>query len=151
MAVKKFRFSLEQVLTVRRHEAERAEQRLAKALQARRDREARLDDAERALRTVLEEAPAPGAVTPAAFRRHAATQHEAMRLRKQASHALDVARMKEREAYRALLDARRPQEALHTLRDQQQQAHRQAALRAEAEFLDDQATAAYCRQLRAHG
>ena len=147
MAGKKFRFPLEPVLTLRRHEAERAELTLAKALQTRREREAHLDAAEHALRTLAADAPAPS--TPADLRRFAASQHEALHARRQAAHALLVARQRERDAHHALVEARRPEEALSTLRDQQASVHQKAAQRAEFDVLDDQATAAYCRQLRA--
>lgn len=148
MAGRKFRFSLDPVLKLRQHEAEQAEQALAHALRLRQDREAHLEAADALLRALPTEGAARKSETPADFRRFAATQNEAMRARKQASKALEAARHRERDARRALLAARRPEDALHTLRDQQEQTHRYEQQRVESNQLDDQATAAYCRQMR---
>ena len=149
MAGKTFRFSLDQVLTVRAHESRQAEQALTQALLVRRDHEARLADAEATLPALAERAPQPGAAGPADFRRHAAAREEAFRAREQARRALAAAEGREAQAREALTEARRPEEALRTLRDEEAAAHHRAAALAEAAFLDDQASAAYCRQLRA--
>lgn len=151
MAGKKFRFSLDHVLAVRSHAARQAEQALAAALHDRRDHEARLAQAEATLPALAERAPAPGTAAPADFRRFAATQQEAFRARARARRALEAAHHREAEARTALTEARRPEEALHTLREQEADAHRRAAQSAELAFLDDQAAAAYCRQLRTDG
>lgn len=144
MAGKKFRFSLEQVLSLRRHETERAEQSLARAQQARLAREAHLDEAEATLQTLTQDAPGTG--TPHDFRRFAATQQEAMRARARARMALDAAHQHESKARTGLVEARRPEEALHTLREKEEARHRRAREHAEIAFLDDQASSAYLRQ-----
>ncbi len=147
MAGRKFRFSLDAVLRLRRHEAEQAERALAQVARLRQDREAHLAAAEDALRALPDAAGLAG--TPADFRRTAAARSEVMDVRAQARRALEAARQREGAARRALVEARRPEEALESLRERQEEAHRQAALRAEAGVLDEHATAAYCRQLRA--
>ncbi|NNF58192.1 MAG: flagellar export protein FliJ [Rhodothermaceae bacterium] len=148
MAGKKFRFSLDHLLRLRRHQAEQAEQALAGAIRTRHDHEARLEAAEDMVQTLAAEAPTPGTGTPADFRRFAATQQEAFRARTQARAALEVAQREESDARRALVKARQPEEALHTLQTREQAAHHQGQQRAETAILDDQANAAYCRQLR---
>lgn len=148
MAGKKFRFSLDNLLRLRRHQAEQAEQTLAGALRTRQEHEAHLEAAETTMQALAEEAPTPGTGTPAEFRRFAATQQEAFRARTQAREALETAQRREAAARHALVKARQPEEALHTLRTREQAAHHQTRQRVETAVLDDQATAAYCRQLR---
>lgn len=149
MAGKTFRFSLDPVLSFRAHEAEKAEQALSKALAERRRHEAVLADAEALLPTLAGKAPAPGTAGPDDFRRHAAAREQAFRAREQARRALSAAERREAQARTALAEARRPEEALRTLRDEEATAHRRAVAHAEAAFLDEQASAAYARQLRA--
>lgn len=148
MTGKKFRFSLDRVLALRRHEAQQAEHALSDALRDRRNHEARLADAEAFLPALTQGAPIAGAAAPADFRRYAATQQAALRDRDQARQALDASLRREAAARSALVEAKRPEEALDTLREQEVSAHRRSAQRAEIAFLDDQAAAAYCRQLR---
>jgi flagellar FliJ protein len=145
MSGKKFRFSLDSVLTVRRHAAAKAEQAVAAALQARRAEEARLAEAEERLTRL--DAPAPGAaLAPADFQRLAGHRHDAMQARAAVRRTLDAARRRESAAHRALTDARRPEEALTTLRDGEWDAFRLAALRAEDAAIDEFATAAHARR-----
>lgn len=147
MAGKAFRFSLDHVLALRAHEAQEAERALARALLARRDRESALADAEASLPALADRAPA-GSAAPVDFRRYAAAREAALRTREQARRALADAEGREARAREALADARRPEEALQTLRDEEVSTHKRATANAEAAFLDDQATAAYVRQLR---
>lgn len=145
MSGKKFHFSLDSVLTVRRHQAAKAEQAVAAALQARQSEEARLAEAEARLARL--DAPAPGgALAPADFQRLAAHRHEAMQARTGVRRTLDAAQRREASARRALTDARRPEEALTTLRDGEWDAFRLAALRAEDAVLDEFATGAHARR-----
>ena len=148
MAGKKFRFSLDHVLAIRTHAAQQAEQTLAAALADRVGHEMRLAQTEAALPELAEHAPVQGSAAPEDFRRFAVARQEAFRSRAEARRALDAAQRREATARTALSEARRPEEALHTLREQEATAHRRAAQTAELAFLDDQASAAYCRQLR---
>lgn len=148
MPGKKFRFSLEPVLALRRKAAERAERGLANALRARQDREQRLGDAEDALRALRTDADPGTEPTPASFRRFAAAQQEGFRARTDARDALTSAQRTEEQARRALVAARQPEEALTTLRDDEEASHRATRQHAERATLDDQATAAYCRKRR---
>ena len=149
MPGKKFRFSLDPVLAVRGHEARQAEQALAAALQARQGEEARLARVEAALPALAERAPTSGAAAPGDFRRFAAVQQAAFRDRASARRAVQTAHDHEARARAALVEARQPEEALVALRDREAAAHRRAAERSELAFLDDQATAAFCRRRRA--
>ena len=151
MAGKKFRFSLEPVLKLRRHVAERAEMDLAGALRIRSDQQAEFDAADSAVKSFAEDAPVRHLRTPASFRRLAAMQQEVFRARAEARVALEAAQHRATKARVALLAARKPEEALHTLRAREEATHRSNRLRTELAALDDQATAAYCRQLQGGG
>lgn len=147
MSTKRFRFSLDGVLHVRQHEAERAEQHLARALVERRAHEAAVEAARARLDGLLGGGPT-GPASPVELRRLALVRQEAKGAVAAAHLALDAGRGRERAARTALADRRRAEEALTTLRRLELDAHRTAALAAEGAFLDDQAAAAHARKLR---
>ena len=146
MAGKRFRFSLDQLLRLRRHETARAEQEVAAAIATRRDREEEVQQVEDRLHGLADAAPDPAIATPKAFRRHAALRDAVLEERRRARHALQAARRTEARAREALVEARRPEEALDRLREREQAAHRRARRRAEDAAMDEQAGSAHHRR-----
>ena len=145
MSGKKFRFTLDSVLTVRRHQTAKAEQVVAAAITARRNEEERLAAAEQRL-AALPGANAGDVLGPADFQRQAAHRQEAMQARAAVRRSLDMARRRETTAHTALTDARRPEEALSTLRENEWDAFRKEALRAEEATLDEFAVVRHARR-----
>ncbi|MDX1532208.1 MAG: flagellar export protein FliJ [Rhodothermales bacterium] len=151
MPGKTFRFSLQSVLDLRRHEAERAEQALTQAVQARRAHEATVADAQARL-DGLYAALYATALGPVALRRRTSHLNAARCALRDAEQGLEVAQRCEDDARRTLFEARRHLEALVTLRQGEADRHRQAHAAAEAAFLDEQAVIGYSRnRLAAHG
>jgi len=145
MAGKKFRFSLDGVLTVRHHQTVKAEQALDVAARARRMQEEQLAAAEANLAGLPSARPG-AAIGLADIQRQAAHRSDAMKARAAARHALDASHRHEGTARRALTAARVPEEALVTLRERERAAHRTAALRAEEAVIDEHVTASYARR-----
>lgn len=140
MSGKKFRFSLESVRRLRRHETERAEQHLGQIVRARRKQEQRVAAARQHLddltRTATHEAPSANL--------HRLRQRDAYR--QQARHTLRTERktlnelkQREEEARAHLLEKRHAEERLQTLYEQEKAQHKKEMRDAEAAFMDDQA------------
>jgi flagellar protein FliJ len=148
MTGKPFRFSLQPVLDFRRHEAEHAEATLAQAVRARRAGEAALAEVTARYEAATREG-ADDIADPTTFLRHAAHRQQARRAVAAAAHEVDRLRVSEQRARRELLDRRRPEEALLTLRARARDDHRSAEASAELAFLDEQAVGAYRRRAAA--
>ena len=145
MPGKKFRFSLDSVLKVRRHETERARQELSQALNTTQQQENRVLEAKAHLASTAASSPASGAVDPMALRRHAAHRADAQRALDRDSKRLERLRMAEAKARAALVKKRQAEEALQTLHDQEQAQHLQEHHAAETAFLDEQAIISHYR------
>lgn len=147
MPGKTFRFSLQKVLDLRQREAEEAERALGRAVRARREQEEHLA-ALRARRAATCDAAPGGALGPATLRRHAGYLDDLRRAELDAARRLDRLVREEEAARHALAARRQPEEALHTLRDQEATAHRRTQAEAELAFLDEQAVSGHVRKHR---
>ena len=147
MAGKKFRFSLESVLTLRRYETERARQHLGQAAHDRQEQEEQVQRVKQRLMRLV------GTVTshvdPVSLRRKAAFRADAQRHYDQACSELDVRRQREGQAREYLLAKHGAEESLHVLREQEAVLHKKEQDAAEGAFLDEQAIAGFIRKRRA--
>ncbi len=148
MSGKKFLFSLRAVLKLRRHETQQAERTVLQAADARRAQEARVTEAQEKLAGLLGATPSRGGTGVARLRQAAAHRLRAQRAAEAEAQTLAERQAQEATAQRALVLTRRPEEALETLRDREQTAHRKTQADAELAFLDEQAVVAYCRAQR---
>ncbi len=139
MSEKTFRFSLEDVLEVRKQATQRAMQSLAQAMHQRQMQEERVRRAEEYLEQLTASGKITGSSGPEHLRRSAAFRQNANRQLTRARQTLQHLKTKEDEARRTLTEARHAEEALLTLRDEEKSAHEQAAKEAEQAFLDEQA------------
>lgn len=146
MTGKKFRFSLDQVLQLRTHEVEVARLAMARAIEERRQQEARVAAAEALLHEARKAAPTSGLHGPARFRQWTTyvleTQQALERERARLAQHLHT----ETQARNHYLRKRSSEESLLTLRGQEQVAHEQAAQGAEINFLDEQALMTFLRK-----
>ena len=147
MAGKKFRFSLESVLTLRRYETERARQHLGQAVRDRQQQEEQVRHARQRLRALT--GSATGVVDPESLRRHAAFRSDAQRRCDQAHAELDARRQHEGQARQHLQTKHSAQEALHILREKEAARHKKEQDDAENTFLDEQAITGFSRKRRA--
>lgn len=146
MAGKKFRFSLESVLKLRKHETEQARQALGRTLGERKDREAHVRESQQRIAGLADRAPTKGVLSPTAFRRQAAFQQDALKAYEKACQELDSVRQKERAARQHLRVRHGDEESIRTLRQQEHDEHKKAAADADAAFLDDQAISSFFRK-----
>ncbi len=147
MAGKKFRFSLESVLKLRRYETERARQHLGRAALDRQEQEERVQRRKQHLMRLVG-AP-PGAADPESLRRQAAFRSDAQRHYDQARDELDARRHREGQAREHLRTKHSAEESLQILREQEAAQHKKAQDHAEDAFLDEQAIAGFIRKRRA--
>lgn len=148
MGGKKFRFSLQSVLTLRTYEAEQAAQTLQQAAHARRRQEARVAQLHHTAtaRTVV--LPAQGRLDPRRLRREAAFQRDAERALDAARRHLDVLEARERQARDALRQRHTAEASLQTLHDHERARHHDDQQAAEIDFLDEQALTGFHRARR---
>lgn len=144
MAGKKFRFSLESVLTLRRYETERAQQHLGQAVQERRKQEEQVHHMEERLTQLP--GTAPGIVDPVVLRRQAAFREDALRRYEAACNELNDRVQREGIAREQLREKHGAQESLHILREKEEMVHKKEQADAEGAFLDDQAISGYLRK-----
>lgn len=151
MAGRTFRFSLQNVLELRRREADSAELELSHAVRARRDQEAALEEVRRHRASACDAAGASGRTPsdPASLRRSAGFLDDLRASEHEAGRRLERLLREEAEARRALVARRRPEEALRLLRDREADAHHRAIAEAEMAFLDEQAITGHARRQRA--
>lgn len=148
MAGKTFRFSLDGVLQLRTHEADQARQALGQATAGRQAQEAAVKAARGALGRTAS-APPGDAVNPAQLRRREAQRHQAWHAYEEAMRGLDQLRRQEQQARTRLQARHRAEESMRTLERRERAEHRRETLRAEANFLDEQATTGFQRRRRA--
>lgn len=146
MSGKSFRFSLEPVLRLRKHETDVARRRLERAVAARREAEKIVAEAEDILNERVSRQHPHGPIGTMAMRRMAT-------FREDARQKLDLARQRlvellraEEEARRMLVERQRDEETLEQLRDEEQNAFSKDALAAEYAFTDEQALSGYLRK-----
>ena len=146
MAGKKFRFSLESVLKLRRYETERARQHLGKAVLDRQEQEAQVWHSQQRLLGLT--ASATGVVDPESLRRQAAFRSDAQRHYDQACNELDACRQHEGQAREHLRTKHSAEESLHILQEKEAAHHKKEQDDAEGDFLDEQAITGFFRKHR---
>lgn len=149
MSGKRFRFSLQRVLEHRRRTTGEAEGALSQTRQARQAQEKRVAAARRQLHALQAQAPAPATTSLRGLRQHEARCQAARRACRNALTELDALLEREAAAQRRLLEARRNEESLTTLREQEHARHRKARAATEAAFLDEQAVMRHRRRQHA--
>ncbi len=145
MPGKKFRFSLQKVLELRRHETECARQALAKAESALEAREEELQQARHRLANRRPNVASGQTLRPVTLRKEAAFREDARRAVADARRAVAAARERVTDARNQLQERQRAEEALDTLRDQEKDEHEQEQAKAETAFLDEQAILRHAR------
>ncbi len=144
MAGKKFRFSLESVLKLRRHETECARQDLGKATRACREQEDHVRHMQHRLMSFA--GFAPGVMDPLALRRQAAFRKDAQRRVEQARQELAQRQQREGQARQELQQKHSAEEALQILREKEEAVHKKEQQDAEGAFLDEQAISGFSRK-----
>ncbi len=145
MAGKKFRFSLESVLKLRKHETEHARQDLGRAARARQDQEEHVRHMRHRLMT-FSGAVTVGVVDPVALQRQVAFRQDAQRQYDQARTELALRQQREGEARRELQQKHSAEESLQVLREKEEVLHKKAQQDAEDAFLDEQAISGFHRK-----
>jgi flagellar FliJ protein len=145
MPGKKFRFSLQKVLELRRHEAERARQSLADAERELEQKENKLKQARehlaRCQRTVQE----GDALRPAQLRQAGAFREDARQSVADAQAAVEECRQRVEKARAELQEARQAKESFEELRDQEKEQYDREQAKAEIAFFDEQAVLRHAR------
>lgn len=144
MAGKKFRFSLESVLKLRRYETERARQHLGQAMLDRQQQEEQVRHTEERLMRLIGSAAA--VVDPESLRRQAAFRSDARRRYDRACIELDDRREREGQACEDLRAKHSAKESLKILREQEAAHHKKEQDDAEGDFLDEQAITGFFRK-----
>ena len=145
MAGKKFRFSLESVLKLRRHETERARQHLGWAARARQEQEEQVRHMRHRLMT-FSGAATVGVVDTIALQRQVAFRQDAQHRYDQARTELALRQQHEGQARRTLREKHSAEESLQTLREKEEMLHKKAQQQAENAFLDEQAISGFFRK-----
>jgi len=145
MSGKKFRFSLQKVLELRRHETERARQALTEAESVLETRREELQQARRRLADCRSSVANGQTLRPATLRKEAAFREDARRAVATARAAVADAHERVANARDRLQERRRAEEALETLREQEQAKHEKEQAKAETAFLDEQAVLRHAR------
>jgi flagellar export protein FliJ len=148
MSTRKFHFSLDSVLHVRRHETESARQDLLQTMQARETGEAEVNQARERLAELNSIGFAQGQIGPQSLQRLEAYRREAQCAYVTAVEEMEQLRHLESQARAQLLEKRHAQETLHTLYEQEAQEHRQVQAAAETAFFDEQAVISFNRHNR---
>lgn len=145
MSGKKFRFSLQKVLDLRRHETEHARHVLADAEADLEAKQAQLERARERLAECHRSTAHSGALRPAMLRKGEAFRQEARQAVTEARNAVAVCQQRVEEARAELQERRQAEEALEKLREQEKQQHEQEQAKAETAFLDEQAVLRFAR------
>ena len=146
MAGKKFRFSLESVLKLRRYETERARQRLGRTALERQEQEEQVQHTQQRLMRLV--GAATGVVDPVSLRRQDAFRSDAQRHYDQACTELDARHLREGQARQHLQTKHGAEESLQILREKEAVHHKKEQDDAEGAFLDEQAIASFSRKRR---
>jgi len=148
MAGKKFHFSLDSVLKLKRHEADMARQFLARAIEQRIAHEQRLREVDERLEEVNETAAVSSPSDPVSFQRLSTYRLELQRARDREIRSVASKRQEEDRARRLLIEKRREEETMQSLHDEEASRHKQSQNAAETAFLDEQALMTYQRKHR---
>ena len=148
MAGKKFRFSLESVLKLRRYETERARQHLGRAALDCQEQEEQVQHTRQRLMRFTEAE--MGVVDPESLRRQAAFRGDAQRHYDQAHAELGARRQREGQAREHLRAKHSAEESLQILREKEAAHHKKEQDDAEGDSLDEQAITGFVRKRRAY-
>lgn len=148
MTGKSFRFSLEPVLRLRKHETDLARRHLEQAVDARRDAEALVEKAEAILSDRVMQLVPEGPTGTTVIQRIATFREDARRKLETARHHLAKLEAVEEEARRYLTERQRREETLEQLRTAEKVEHDAEAEATELAFIDEQALAGYNRKHR---
>ena len=146
MAGKKFRFSLESVLKLRRYETERARQRLGRTTLDRQQQEEQVQHTRQRLMRLG--GAATGVVDPVSLRRQDAFRSDAQPHYEQACTELDARHVREGQARQHLQTKHSAEESLQILREKEAVHHKKEQEDIEGAFLDEQAIAGFSRKRR---
>ncbi len=144
MAGKKFRFSLESVLKLRKHETERARQHLGRVARERQEQEEHVRHMRHRLMSFG--GAVTGVIDPVALQRQAAFRQDARHRYEQARTELATRQQREGQAREALRQKHGAEESLHILREKEEAVHKKAQQDAEGAFLDEQAISGFFRK-----
>ena len=145
MPGKKFRFSLQKVLDLRRHETERARQALASAKRDLERKKERLRRARKRLAKCQNAVEEGEALCSAKLRQAGAFREDARQSVLNARAAVKDARQRVEEARAEVQEARHAEEAFEELRDQEKNAFDEEQEKAEIAFFDEQAVLRHTR------
>ncbi len=146
MAGKTFRFSLDHVLRLRKHQTEEARRHLERAVEARRDAERLVAEAESILSDRVMQNIPDGPTGSTVIQRIATFREDARRKLEIARHQLNKLKQVEDEARRFLTERRRNEETLEQLREAEKDEHDSEVAASELAFIDEQALAGYLRK-----
>ncbi len=149
MAGKKFSFPLENVLRLRHHEVERAEDVLTHRVQQRVAQEACVEQAHQRLCELVSKGVGGQTIGPQALRQYDAFRQDARRAYEEAQQQLERLRKLEAQAREQLVQRKQAEEALQTLHDRKETEHLKEQESAEMAFLDEQAIAGFYRKKQA--
>lgn len=142
--MKRFEFSLQQVLDLRRHQRVEAERRLARIKRRINELEREAEQVQNELNAVAREA-LPDEVRPRDFRRRAAHREGVRARHRRLRERIDALRKRAEEAREELLERRREEESLRTLRDEEKSEHAEDAERTHQKLMDEQALTRFAR------
>lgn len=142
---KKFRFSLQKVLELRRHQTKLARHRLAEARRDLELKETQLRQAREYLGKCQQTASDAKDLRPAELRQDEAYRRDARKALKEASEAVDECRERVERAREDLRECQKEEEALEKLRDEKKEDHDEEQAKATAEFFDEQAAIRHAR------
>ena len=139
MPGKKFRFSLQKVLELRRHETEQARQALADAEHALEQKEAELERAQTRLAECRRRMEAARRQDPARIQQADAFRREARQTVDELREAVEAGRERVERARAEVQERRQGEEALEELRSQEKDQHDHEQEKASEAFFDEQA------------
>ena len=145
MAGKKFRFSLESVLKLRKHETNVAREELAWLMQQKQLQIERVEAAQTRLHDFTREG-LRGVFDSTALRQYDAFRNDALQCLDENRKKLQLITNKEEEARSTVMKKRSAQEALQRLYEKEESKHKKESETADIEFLDEQAITSYFRQ-----
>ena len=143
--MKRFEFSLQQVLELRRHERVEAERELARIQKKIRHLEKTARQIRDRLDQSLQEG-VPERASPREFRRRTAHRQSVQADFREVAERIEALREKEANARAELVDRRKAEESLEELKEQEKEAHAQRAEEAHQKLMDEQALTRFARR-----
>lgn len=142
--MQRFEFSLQQVLDLRRHQRVEAERRLAQIKRRIRELEEEAEQVQNELKSAASEE-LPAEVRPRDFRQRAAHREAVRSTHRRLRERIDSLRDRAEKAREELLERRREEESLRTLRAEEKGTHAEEAERTHQKLMDEQALTRFAR------